>query len=71
MKIIPKRAAAAGDAGGWGLDHTVGTKLCPEPSMRSGERAEPPMTKAQSTAPSARSGGLDDLNSGPECGVYT
>jgi hypothetical protein len=29
------------------------------------------MTKAQSTAPSARSGGLDDLNSGPECGVYT
>ena len=29
MKMIPKRAAAAGDAGGWGLGHTFGTKLCP------------------------------------------
>src|SRR6516225_5264973 len=39
--------------------------------MRSGERAQPPMTKARSAALSARSDGLDDVNGGPECGVYT
>jgi len=29
------------------------------------------MTKARSAALSARSDGLDDVNGGPECGVYT
>jgi hypothetical protein len=29
------------------------------------------MTKALSTALSARSDGLDDIHGGPECGVYT
>jgi hypothetical protein len=29
------------------------------------------MTKARSIALSARSGGLDDFNGGPERGVYT
>jgi hypothetical protein len=29
------------------------------------------MTKARSAALSARSDGLDDINGGPECGVYT
>ena len=46
-------------------------KAGPGPRMRSGERAEPPMTKARSAALSARSDGLDDINGGPECGVYT
>jgi hypothetical protein len=29
------------------------------------------MTKARSTTLSARSNGLDDIDGGPECGVYT
>src|SRR5580704_9592799 len=38
---------------------------------RGSERAKPPITKTQLTAFSARSGGLDDIHRGPECGVYT
>src|SRR3974390_3815034 len=38
---------------------------------RSGERALPPMTKTPLTAPSARSNSLDNIDGGPERGVYT
>jgi hypothetical protein len=71
-----------GDADGWGQSHTVGrvafrTKLS-APSedlatnrLQSCERALPPMTKTPLTALSARSNSLDDIDGGPECGVYT
>jgi hypothetical protein len=34
-------------------------------------RLKPPTTKAGSTAPSACSDGFDDVDGGPDCGVYT
>jgi hypothetical protein len=39
--------------------------------LQSCERALPPMTKTPLTALSARSNSLDDIDGGPECGVYT
>ena len=71
-----------GDADGWGQCHTVGrvafrTKLSAPSAdlatkrLQSCERALPPMTKTPLTALSARSNSLDDIDGGPECGVYT
>src|SRR6202007_1274534 len=71
-----------GEPDGWGQCHTVGrgafrTQLLAPSGVsqrkhgRSSERALPPMTKTPLTAPSARSNSLDDIDGGPECGVYT
>jgi len=73
---------ATGDADGWGQCHTVGRVAFPDEAfgavrrfgnkrLKSCERALPPMTKTPLTALSARSNSLDDIDGGPECGVYT
>jgi hypothetical protein len=75
-----------GEPDGWGQCHTVGRGCGPDQVFgavsgfgtkcatkhdRSSERALPPMTKTPLTALSARSNSLDDIDGGPERGVYT
>ena len=71
-----------GEPGGWGSMPYSRTGCIPGAVFRagsgfvtkrgrSGERALPPMTKTPLTAPSARSNSLDDIDGGPERGVYT
>ena len=71
-----------GEPDGWGQCHTVGRVAFRAQFFaavsgfaakhgRSDERALPPMTKTPLTAPSARSNSLDDIDGGPERGVYT
>ena len=71
-----------GEPDGWGQCHTVGRIAFRAQFFRrrqryrnqtrsKRERALPPMTKTPLTAPSARSNSLDDIDGGPERGVYT
>ena len=70
MKMIPNAQQPPVMPAGGALSQTIRTKLGPAPSEAS-ERAVPPMTKALSTALSARSDGFDDVDGSPECRVYT
>jgi hypothetical protein len=71
-----------GEPDGWGQCHTVGRVAFRAHFFgagsgfvtkrgRSGERALPPMTKTPLTTPSARSNSFDNIDGGPERGVYT
>src|SRR6185437_8153217 len=66
----PERAAAAGHAGGRGQCHAIGTNDGPVNHTRSARTGCSSTTKPRLAPVSARSGGLDKIGGGPECGVY-